>query len=320
MKLATALWLMALSTMANASPSLTFIVAGDKGVQEVRADGTVARVLSKTAAMRPRWAPDRRSIYFLTRGGLIRAITVANGAERTIATLPKSFTICQGAPDYQPGHKFPISQLSPQEDDDFVIDASGDAACLDLKDRNVNMVNVDVALYVDFRNGRVQQQMTMPECGAPKIAECTSPLASPEPTPKPAPFDLDDKGRLVRRDGKKKIVVVSAIGSGDFAPGLVSPSGQWMTITGNEETGDYIHRQLFLLDRMSGKIWPVRKDVKQPLTAAQILDPQREQIDTVDVVGESPIRWLANPELLLVDSLLVTPGKTAVELPGDIAR
>lgn len=41
---------------------------------------------------------------------------------------------------------------------------------------------------------------------------------------------------------------------------------------------------------------------------------------TLDAVGESSVRWLGRDDTLLIDSLLVIPGRQAVELHGDVAR
>lgn len=85
------------------------------------------------------------------------------------------------------------------------------------------------------------------------------------------------------------------------------------------QQGDYVHTDLFLLDQRDCRVWPIRDRIKSPLADAELARIGTDRIETVDVVGESVIRWLPEHDRLLVDRRLVTPGVGAIELPGDVA-
>jgi hypothetical protein len=308
-----------LPTIAHAE---NLIVAGEAGVQEVALDGKVVRKLSPTPAKQPRFVPDHSAIVFLTRtGGELHSVALDGSGEKKLASLPKHYTICADAADYQKGHRFSVDDLNVQEDGDFELDKSGKAACLSLKDRNVNMLNVDVQFHVDLTTGKVHHHIESPD-GCPARAplpKCESPDRPERKPPPKLSYDIDNH-KLVRWDGDKE-TVVSEIGPDDFEAGEVSPSGRWETINGNESQGDYIHRDLFLLDRKEGKIWPVRLGAApKPLSPRQVKGIGKIKIKTADSVGESTVRWLFGQDILQVDTLIVSPGVSAIELPGDLAR
>jgi len=81
---------------------------------------------------------------------------------------------------------------------------------------------------------------------------------------------------------------------------------------------DSIHRDLYLLDTSAGRLHPVVTGAWPPPIAADKIG--QNPGETVDVVGESTIRWIGVGDWLLVDNLLIAPGYQVVDLPGDIAR
>jgi len=319
-----------MSTVAAAAkpPTASLIVAGKGGVLEVGLDGHVIRSLSTKAASRARLLPDRRVLFLSDTGGQLWTVSLDGGQERRVAKLSQRYTLCDDAADYQKGYRFSVDDLAVQEDSDFVIDKSAKAACLSLKDRNTNMLNVDVNIHVDLASGRVRHTLAWPKCnGAAAIPRCDE-ADTPDPTPATSsyPYDLGDgdpdgnNRPLVRREADGKQTVVSTIGSGDFTAVALSPSTRWLARAGNESEGDYIHRDLFLLDRKTGQIWPVRDKKLRPLTARQVKQIGKAKIETADIVGETALWWLPGQDVLVVDFLLVTPGVAPVKLPGLVAR
>jgi hypothetical protein len=90
-----------------------------------------------------------------------------------------------------------------------------------------------------------------------------------------------------------------------------------VSIQGNEVWGDYCHNDLLLLNRTDGQVWPVREGRVVPLTSRQLAGLAKQQVETLDVVGETSIHWIPGHDLLLIDGiLLVKPGEALVKLPG----
>jgi hypothetical protein len=143
---------------AAAQPPRTLIVGGDGGLDEMRYDGTVVRTLSRTPARRPRRVDGGREVLFWARErGELRRVTLADGAEKAVATLPRAFTMCEGSRR----RTVPLAELAVQDDHDFVVDSAANAACMTLMDRNANMANVAIDLQIDLRTGRVRHRTTV---------------------------------------------------------------------------------------------------------------------------------------------------------------
>jgi hypothetical protein len=300
------------------------VVAGDSGVLVLRPDGEVAEVLSRTPASHPRLSADLRRVYFLARSGELREVSVQDRKERerVVARLPGTFKLCKSAPDYPQGQVFRLEELRVHDNADFVIDQGGSAACLTLADRNLNMRNVAISFHVELASGRVRHQMVTPECGGEVLPSCKPlPQRNRSRTGAPPAFacDVDTGGNLVQRDANGATRVLATIGQGDFGADEPSPSGRWAPLRGNIQQGDYIHTDLFLLDRRDCRVWPIRDQSKSPLDNTELSRIGQDQIETLGVVGESVIRWLPEHDRLLVDRRLVTPGVGAIELPGDVA-
>jgi hypothetical protein len=192
------------------------------------------------------------------------------------------------------------------------------------------MLNFDVHLHVNLGSGRVRQATNYPECEPPSTVPSCEPAEQATPPAPAAPppagsFDLDrvdggEDNRLVKRGADGSVREVRALGRGDFVPIAASPSGRWLAIGGNEEDGDYIHLQLFLLDRRSGRIWPVREKNVRPLSPQTVKQLGKTPVESEDIVGETALWWLPGRDVLVVGRALATPGAGLVRLPGAIAR
>ena len=314
------------AAVATKPAALSLVVGGDDGLAQIGADGKVIKVLSKTPTSYPRWTPDHTALLFVSTAGELRRVELATGTETVIAKLPASITAC-------PKVTIDRSTLHLQQAIDFIVDKAGTSACIQLSDRNIQMVNTSVMWTVDLASGKVQQKILVSDCpkkGNEAVAwECLSAdlaaakAADPGPKPPPPPpvakpFGISDH-QLVSH-GK----AISELGTQhDFGEETISPSGKWALLGGNLAQGDYIHRELLLLDRDTGKIYPLPRDAGpwQPAIPAADLPRLDTWSDkTATAVGESTVEWLGDADLLLVDHLLVTPGTGAVRLDGDVAR
>jgi hypothetical protein len=280
------------------SAAKSVIVASKAGVQELSLDGHLTRTLTATPAEAARFMPDGRQLLFLTASMKeLRLISVSGGKERVVARLPPRYAACAKAEQ-----AFTTEDLGIQQDEDFVVDVDGRTACLDLQDRNENAMSMQVSLRVTLANGAIEQAFPYAEgCpGGQRLPPC---VHAPMPS-------AGASGTTVPVNAK--------FGVPDFVAGPRSPSGRWGTALGNESEGDYIHRQLFLIDANDGKVWPIRGHDVRALTAREL---RSLEVETEDVVGETPLRWLSgSPDLLLVNNHLVKPGSAAMAtLPGAVA-
>ena len=114
----------------------------------------------------------------------------------------------------------------------------------------------------------------------------------------------------------------------EYSPETSSPSGRWVVLGGDVSEGDYIHRNLVLLDRAKGDIYPIRSGRAWPAPLRPVGKRTPPQLktpieNTAEAVGETDVRWLGaseESELLIVDDLVVKPGVAAFSVKGQIAR
>jgi hypothetical protein len=276
----------------------TFIVGSEQGIREVGYDGATVRVIAKTPASRLRLVGGGKEVIFYVRAtGEIHRLSLATGVARKVATLPNGFKACGHMPDYEAGHRFAVADLGVQADPDFVLDASANAVCLTLMDRNANMANVAIEVRVDLASGAALHRVIQGgECAATpqKWKGCAAPAAAGA---KWAPFR----------------------GAAGIDEELVSPSGRWSVLSmPKDSSGDYIYRSLFLLDRQGNRVFPIVKGPFPAPVPLADLARTRDEAGTVDAVGESAVRWLDH-DALLVDSLLVVPERGGVGIDGEVA-
>ena len=301
-------------TAPPSPPATTLYMAGDYGVREIGLDGHVVRTLTKVPSRWPRRLDDQDLVVVRPATGEVVAVALADGKERVIAHLPESAKVCKT--DDSEEHLWPLKELGVQSNGDFVVDGAGANLCLSLKDRNLNMLDVDVGLRVDVKTGAVTSTINYPLCaGAATLPTCQVSAGGEAINPWGGNFDIVG-GWLVHRDvwRKKPPKKVVQLGK-DFNAELASPKGDWTVISGNIDGEDYVHRSLYLLDRATGAVWTI--DPKPQSIPKNKL--KNLKVATIDAVGETSMRWLADGPLLLVDSTLVAPGKGTIDLgPGDV--
>lgn len=287
----------------------SIFVASPRGVREVGLDGKTVRWVSREPARRPRMLPDQKSLlYLVPKTGQLRRLDLQTGMTAAVATLPQRFRLCSRPPDG--GHlRYSLSELDVQSVDDFVIDASGQAACLTLMDRNINMANVIIDLRVSLQgSGQVDWALDIPnDCPGKKPAPCER-KGLPYRQPPTAAYDLEN-GWLIGAKGLR-----IRLGQGDFSVAAVSPGGTWAVISGNIDEGDYIHRSLFLLHRQTGSVRTIAEK-SVALGRAQL---RTMTANSEPAVAETEIRWLTD-NALIIDSKLVWPGVGLVDLGGEVA-
>jgi hypothetical protein len=263
---------------------MRFVVAGDRGVLEVDGEGKLERTLSRTPARAARQlGPDQ--LAFLTAN--LREVRLLAGATETVlATLPEALPACEPA-----GKKkrktwrqlpIPLVELDLARGDDFVAEADG-RLCLALRDRRGADATIELVLRVDARGATELGYRRPDKCAA--AARACAPVSP--------------------------VVVGPEI---ETPPGFtylsLSPARRWALLGANQKRGEFGTRELYLWDGKA--IFPLRVGAwPAPVTA-----PGAE---TLDEVRGTELRWLPN-DLLLVDNLLVVPGRRVVELPGDVAR
>lgn len=299
----------------EAEPGGPLIVGGSFGLREVGLDGRPVRLLSATPAQRPRLLPGGGVLFLASEGRELRVFERDTGKERTVALLPSEFGSCP------PGRPLRLEDPSVQADHDFVLDIRGDAACIRLQDRNDNMMSIAVDIRIQLPGGGVAYEISYPvECsrGTP-VPPCQA-GGTPPPRADPAqrPFSVQD-GALLRHAPDAQNVV--PLPPGDWSESVSSPSGRWILVEGNFHDGDYIYRSLLLLDAQEGALYPVGEgDISTPLTPQQLNKFGSGSVPTKTAVAEATVRWLRGSDVLIVGSLLVSPGHSGTDLGGDVAQ
>ncbi|MCA9705708.1 MAG: hypothetical protein KDK70_07665 [Myxococcales bacterium] len=242
----------------------------------------------------------------------------------------------------------PLGELDVHVDWDFRVGKG--LACVTFMDRNENMADVRMQAKVRLDDHTVERKLEIslhcqhededeafsdafPECD--DVPLTVKGLGSEEPSVI-GPFRVEE-GRVLRHvDGRDELVMGPfpclddegkpstegcAWGLPTFGPESLSPSGRWVVLYGNHAEGDYMHAQWLLLDAHRGELFLIASDAKDwpaPLTPAQLEALTYEAVDN-DVVGESPMLWLAG-DRLVIETQLIRPGEAVVKLPGYLAR
>jgi hypothetical protein len=164
---------------------------------------------------------------------------------------------------------------------------------------------------------RVQENLTCPAPDEGSYASSKSPF----------PFSFDDDGILRRGTTAKGDPVLELPWYEPFLNGA-SPSGRWMILAGDKENSDYVHRNIVLLDRQQGEVYPIREQKTWPVPLRANGKTNLPHIKTpitgtASVVDETDVRWLgseADSELLIVGDLVLKPGAYAFTVQGEVAR
>lgn len=313
------------------------IVGSRRGLEAWRRDGTGKRTISKIAALTPRWLDTEVILVVqpkdsddLGKGASIDRIVLATGDRAPIATLPPF--VCAEAPPQ-------VNQsvaLSIQDPGDFRIDRARGWACITLMDRNLNAASLSLEIRIDLKSGKVARHVSVGEDFCPPPKGVTAGVKPGETCgfqprakaiasqPKGYAFTFKAGDVVKRVSGRpQKVLHIN-----EYEEESLSPSGRWALLSGDQSDGDYIHRQLILLDCESGQVFPIRAT---PGAWPLPLKPVRGNFlrievpitNTMSVVGESDVRWLgtsAESEVLVIDDMIIVPRRESFSVNGAVAR
>lgn len=337
-----------------ATPTSTVLVASRAhGLLEVDpATAMATRVVTATHASIAR-RRDATHVVFLVEGtNELREVDTTSGVERTIATLPGDVGLgCGGEwgssaageapyPPYVVSDRLMFSTSMAVDDDH---------ACFEVMDRNLNMASVVAQIEVDLHTSAVRSWITWVLSDEPSACHAIS-EAEQAALPCTQLFrrrarEADTRGRAragrwsvreTRSDPPMGLLVPPTGRARRLAirePHLetISPDGRWAVIGGNRDEGDYIYRSLWMLELTTGRIFGLGEDddgdddnpapaVRRwpaPIAPRELAHAQRLIDAAYGVIGETSIRWRGNT-LVLGDSVIVTPGRSIVRLPGAI--
>jgi hypothetical protein len=203
--------------------------------------------------------------------------------------------------------------------------------------RNVNMASVVLDVRIDLRTRRVERWLAVGEdvCTPPPgvplgsaTSECRGDAEprTESPTPERAyAYDMPDADGRVIETTPQGARIALQLGL-DYSPEARSPSGRWLVLGGDTEEGDDLYRRLSLLDRESGRVFPIIPGAAWP-TAIEAGHGSPPALPlpierAVLVSGETDVRWLEAPneELLVVGNAIIRPGAKSFRVDGAIAR
>jgi hypothetical protein len=224
--------------------------------------------------------------------------------------------------------------LSVQEDYGFSIDEAGAFACLTIADRNDNMADVRFTLRVDLKSGQVASALNSDAVGSCKeepAPPCEGKLGSgyqprhsdPE---QEWPFTWDpERSSVIARgasEGGRPIcapgVDLDSADDRDFGCAAhegLSQSGRFVLVSGALSEGDYIHRELYLIDLQSGELLGMMGDALE-FKVVSVDEIMTEGFGSLDVVGESDLRWVGG-DRLWVDGWLIDPAARRAAALGE---
>ncbi|MDX2024489.1 MAG: hypothetical protein SF187_29885 [Deltaproteobacteria bacterium] len=266
----------------------------------------------------------------LSRGGSIDRIVIDTGDRAPIAKLPPF--VCADASL----KVFPSVALNIQDPGDFRIDRKKGWACITLMDRNINAASLLLDIRVDLKSGNVARHVSVGEfscrppdgvtTGAKAADTCGSQSRASATASQQKRYAFSFRTGNVMKSVKGRPQKVLRIN--EYEQEALSPSGRWALLSGDQSDGDYIHRQLVLLDRETGQIFPIHgspgawPSALEPV-AGSSLRIEVPIANTIGVVGESDVRWLgtsAESEVLVIDDLIIVPRRESFSVNGAVAR
>jgi hypothetical protein len=235
--------------------------------------------------------------------------------------------------------------LSVQSDQDFSADPISNHACLAVQDRNDNMANHRVLVAVDLATGTSQSvvevdlaghcrdfgEIAKATCAHSSDGEPWIELASTSTSVEEVdwPYSFDEDTRWISNKGQRRSLLCSPGAEPDnwMACSNIessSPSGRYLLLSGRWTEGDYIHRDVVLLDRSTGELLQVETPRKAPATFVKVRPEQIFAADptfpSLDMVGESDVGWMPKDRLWIDGSLLIPERLEIVEIGGHRAR
>jgi hypothetical protein len=284
----------------------TIVVVGEGGVKELGLDGAVIRTLGSTPGRSPRWLPGKRELVFLgTKDGVsteLRALVLADGAERRIAKLPLR-PPCPPKAYKAADEEVPVLDLTNEEE--LRVTPKGDTVCMTASDYSADLRTIDLELAIGLADGKVDAAFVFggDQCDReheerPEVCESPDDEGSPEAPEIESPF------------------------SNTYVESR-SPDGHWLLVELASALGDVLHRQLVLYDARTKKSYPLPRNGKgewpEPMAKVPAIRGEDVTIPGLpEVGGEEAIVWVGEHHLVIGRTLFVA-GERVVELPGDVA-
>lgn len=273
---------------AKAADGDVLLVSGEDGITAYTPDLAVLAKLTKSPGRYAHADAQHRALYYFVERRLVR-LDLATGQEHTVATLPELHHECFGGEGTGAN---PIDYI--QRDEDVTFDLAHGFACLNVQDRNVNMMSVSITYRVALDTGAVVNKTT---------------------------FTLDscrEAGEVEQAEGPCE--------AGDLmaGPERVSPSKRWELVRDPDlgEQGDYIYSATFITDKTSAKTYAVRATGTVELDYAAARASGKAPDGTCLLPYESLVRWFPHADVALIGgcaetgALLVRPPSTVRTIAG----
>lgn len=297
---------------------------------DIDLDGNVVRGLSHTPAQSVSKISGGRLVTL--SDGTVRLVDPARRREDVIWQIPTTVS-CTG--DGEP-HTYSVYPRSG-------AGATDQRVVLNLVDMDYDGM-IDMFAIKCLDRDTIYISDLAPGCMVPgasrEPAPCLDPPSDHEP---PAPHTVDpltataafpyviEDDRLAHYTaGVRDVVGDPLFGSDDIPMHLasVSPSNRWALYTGPEFTASSLYNLYLLLDRETGKLYPVSSRIEQwpaPLTDVELHqqnDPEAGRTIPAWVNYIEHVEWIptASDDVLRVGSRLIHAGTRVVNLGGEPAR
>ena len=310
-------------------------------------DGARLRSRTTSAAQWPRELPDGSVLYVHQHPGELAIMTLNQAnEERELARIPARIDsdACKLVPQTPgaPTNAAPsVLDVAIQEDWGFLVDTETKSACVRLADGSPHMM-IEATVRVDLSSGATTSVLSYDElehCTVVEAAHCSGRL-SPKKDPHADAAKLgewawqwDEEQALLYPTGAPKdpraqrICAVTDPSGHDGENACASlegrsGSGRFLLLSGPTSEGDYVHRELFLVDLRSAAILGILGEA-HTLEVVPVDRVTTEGSGSIDVVGESDVRWIGDGTLdrLWIDGLLIDPvSRRVTMLDGQLAR
>jgi hypothetical protein len=264
------------------------LVSADDGITAYTPDLALVAKLTNSPGRYLHADPQHGALFYFVDRRLLR-LDLASGQERTVATLPELRHACFGS---ESGAVNPLEYI--QRNEDVVIDVAHGFACLNVQDRNVNMMSVSIGYRVALDTGAVIQKTTF------TLDDCRAP------------------GEVQNADGPCE--------AGDLmaGPDRVSASKRWELVRDPDlgEQGDYIYSATLVTDKQTNATYAVRADGIAKIDYAAAKANQKAPEGTCLLPYEALVRWFPHADVALIvgcadTALLVSPPATVRKLAGN---
>ncbi len=306
----------------------SLLIADGEGIHEVNLDGKRLKTIVTGYAASPRVLADGRVVFLRSdpeQVALALWMFTPGGETKQVAQLPQRWNAEACKAELAVLGEDDVG-LAPQAPGDFRLDATKQAACLSLQDSNDNMANFGVTVWISLADGQTSQETTLDvenECAGPDPKTCIDLPLEKVRDPAPAgsfPFAYaSETGTLTRPDGATSKLCRTS--DGEESCSFVeqrSLTGRFELLSGEMDSGDYIYRELVILDRQDGSLWAIPEDgplisIEPSAVFAGMHEGWRS------ATGEADLRWLPYDRLWF-DGVLIDPAaRTTVKVGGTLA-